>query len=127
MSERFIRYRFEELDVWKCGMEIVHEAYSVADRFPKTEMFGLSDQLKRAATSITLNVAEGTGQQTNKGFILYINRAKSSALECVACTKIALQEKFLTSNDADRLEKLLEQEYFKLIALAKSMNSVSGV
>ena|SRR3989338_223561 len=119
----FQRYRFEELEVWSIGMKIVREIYRTTRRFPKNETYALSDQLKRAATSIVLNVAEGSGQPTKKGFLVYIQRAKSSALECVACIKIAVQEEFLKEEDVIELEKLLKEEYFKLIALAKSMSS----
>ena len=119
----FQRYRFEELEVWSIGMKIVREIYRITHRFPKNETYALSDQLKRAATSIVLNVAEGSGQPTKKGFLVYIQRAKSSALECVACIKIAVQEEFLKEEDVIELEKLLKEEYFKLIALAKSMSS----
>ena len=123
MAVRFFRYRFEDLDVWKIGMEIVHEVYRVVRKFPRDETFALSDQLKRAATSITLNLAEGSGQPTKKSFVLYIQRAKSSALECVACLKIAAQEGFVSQYDVASLETLLEKEYFKLVALGKSMSA----
>lgn len=121
-SERFIRYRFEELEVWSLGMRIVREAYQVTKLFPKSEAFALCDQLKRAATSITLNVAEGSGQPTKKGFAVYIHRAKSSALECVACLRIAVQEGYAKTSDTGKLEELLKEEYFKLIALYKSLS-----
>mgnify|MGYP001561457770 CR=1 FL=1 len=119
----FQRYRFEELEVWSIGMKIVREIYRATRQFPKNETYALSDQLKRAATSIVLNIAEGSGQPTKKGFVLYIQRSKSSVLECVACIKIAVQEGFLKEEDVIELEKLLKEEYFKLIALAKSMSS----
>ena len=121
MSERFARYRFEDLEVWRVGMEIVKEVYRLTKKFPRSEAFALSDQLKRAAVSIVLNIAEGSGQPTKKGIVLYIQRSKSSTLECVACIKIALQEEFVAKADTAIVDKLLEQEYFKLIALGKSM------
>jgi len=123
MSGQFVRYRFEDLEVWQIGMQVVAEVYRLTRIFPKSETFALADQLKRASTSIVLNISEGSGQPTKKGFIVYIQRSKSSTLECVACVKVALQEQFVTQKDTIRLEKLLEQEYFKLIALSKSMSS----
>lgn len=119
----FQQYRFEGLNVWSIGMKIVREIYRITRQFPKNETYALSDQLKRAATSIVLNIAEGSGQPTKKGFIVYIQRSKSSALECVACVKIAVQEGFLKEGDVVELEKLLKEEYFKLVALSKSMSS----
>lgn len=123
MTGTFVRFRFEDLEVWTLGMSIVREAYRLSRLFPKAEIFALSDQLKRAATSIVLNVAEGSGQPTKKGFVLYIQGSKSSTLECVACIKVALQEKFVTTRDTEAIEKLLKEEYFKLVALAKSMSA----
>ena len=120
---KFERYRFEDLKVWGLGMDIVHEVYKLIRKFPKDELFALTDQLKRAATSIVLNIAEGSGQPTTKGFAVYLYRAKSSALECVTCYKIALQENFVSSSETENLKMLLQEEYFKLIALEKSIRN----
>lgn len=119
----FKNYKFQELHVWKIGMEIVHEVYKLTKKFPKNEVYALSDQLQRAATSIVLNIAEGSGQPTKKSFILYIQRSKSSVLECVACLKIATQENFLLVEDVVIINNKLQEEYFKLIALYKSMKT----
>ena len=89
--------------------------------FPKEELFGLTDQLRRAAVSIVLNIVEGTGQPTLKGFTVYLHRAKSSVLECVACVKIAIQENFVIGKEVEVLSDLLQEEYFKIIALEKSL------
>lgn len=118
----FKRYRFEDLEVWKIGMEIIHEVYRITRKFPQEELFALSNQLKRASVSIVLNIAEGSGQSTSKSFSLYLNYSKSSVLECVACIKIALQEKFILQSELNKINELLQKEYFKLIALAKSIS-----
>ena len=120
-GSNFKQYRFEDLEVWKIGMKIVGEVYRIVKLFPKEELFGLTDQLKRAATSIVLNVAEGSGQPTKKGFSVYIHRSKSSVLECIACVKIALQQNFIAKSEVVILEKFFQEEYFKLIALNKSL------
>lgn len=117
----FERYRFEELQVWKLGMRIVQGVCQIAHTFPPEERYALSDQLKRAATSIVLNIAEGSGQPTSKGFSLYLRRSKSSVLECVACLKIAVQEGFVSESGVRQLNEELREEYFKLIALEKSL------
>ena len=120
-SPRFKNYRFEDLDVWKTGMKVVHGMYAITRKFPREEQFALTDQLKRASTSIVLNIAEGSGQSTSKGFALYVNRSKSSVLECIACLKVAVQEKFIAENEITEVHALLKEEYFKLIALEKSL------
>lgn len=118
---KFEKYRFEDLEVWKLGMKIIHEIYKITKKFPKEELFALTDQIKRAGTSIVLNIVEGSGQPTSKGFALYLHRAKSSALECVACIRIAIQENFITEKDVETLNQLLQEEYFKIIALEKAI------
>lgn len=120
-SPRFKNYRFEDLDVWKTGMKIVAGMYVITKRFPRDEQFTLTDQLKRASASIVLNIAEGSGQSTSKGFALYVNRSKSSVLECIACLKIAVQQNFVTEMELVALGALLKEEYFKLAALEKSL------
>ena len=123
MNEKFEfeKYRFEDLEVWRLGMKIVHEIYQIVRKFPKEELFALADQIKRAGVSVVLNIAEGSGQPTSKGFAIYLHRAKSSVLECVACTKVAIQENFINEKDVGLLSQLLQEEYFKVIALEKSI------
>ena len=119
----FEKYRFEDLVVWQIGMQIIRETYRLVKKFPRDELFALTDQIKRAATSIVLNIAEGSGQPTKKGFCLYLERSKSSVLEVVSCLRIAMQENFIRSTDIETFENLLQELYFKLIALKKSMGS----
>lgn len=52
---------FRKLKVWQRGMDFVTEVYRISANFPRTEQFGLSNQLRRAAISIPLNIAEGAG------------------------------------------------------------------
>lgn len=118
---KFRSYKFEDLEVWRLGMRIIQEIYKITKKFPKEEVFALTNQIKRAGTSIVLNIVEGSGQPTSKGFAVYLHRAKSSVLECVACIKIAIQENFITEKDTELLNQLLQEEYFKIIALEKSI------
>ena len=112
---------FKELDVYKRSYKLALEVHGLSLTIKPLLQYDLGDQLRRASTSIVLNIAEGSGQPTKKGFALYIQRSKSSALECVACIKVALQEEFVLSVDTVTVEQLLETEYFKLVGLGKSM------
>ncbi len=57
---------FKDLIVWKQGHLLVLDVYRVTKDFPRTEMFSLVDQMRRAVVSITSNIAEGFGRQGNK-------------------------------------------------------------
>jgi four helix bundle protein len=78
-------FKFENLRVWQASLEFGEKINSIADQFPKKELFNLSSQIRRAADSIGLNIVEGSTGQTNgeqKRFLIFANR---SALEVVAC------------------------------------------
>lgn len=77
-------FKFENLRVWQVSLEFGEKINLLADEFPRKEMFNLSSQIRRAADSIGLNIAEGSTGQTNaeqKRFLTFANR---SALEVVA-------------------------------------------
>ena len=102
-------------------MKLVHSVYELTKKFPEEEKFGLSSQIKRAVTSIPLNITEGTGRRTSKDFANFIRNAIASTLEVLTCGEIALQEEFISSLELEELKNLTEEIYFKLIALEKSI------
>jgi len=63
---------YKDLIVWQKGIELVNEIYILTKRFPKEEMFGLTNQMRRAAVSIPANIAEGWGRKSTKSYIQFI-------------------------------------------------------
>ena len=88
------KFDFENLNVYQKGLEYIDFVYKITKAFPKEEMFSLTDQFRRAATSICLNVAEGSGGSKTE-FIHYIKIARRSARECVAITEISHRQSYL--------------------------------
>jgi four helix bundle protein len=82
-------YRFEKLKAWQEGMNLVEEIYKLTTSFPKREAFGLVDQLRRAVSSVPLNIAEGSGCNTDKEFVQFLTVARRSLYEVVTAVKIA--------------------------------------
>jgi four helix bundle protein len=72
---------FTDLIVWQEGHQLVIEIYKVTGTFPKTETFSLIDQMRRAASSVTSNVAEGFGRQTYKEKVQFYYLAQGSLTE----------------------------------------------
>lgn len=66
-----LRY-YQDLVVWQRSMELVKEIYSLIKYLPKEELYGLSDQMRRAAVSIPSNIAEGQARYSNKDFIRFL-------------------------------------------------------
>ncbi len=94
---------FRELNIWKDAMDFVGEVYKVVAEFPQSEIYSLSQQLKRAVVSIVSNIAEGCGRRTNKNFISFLYNALGSIKE-VECQLIV----------ANRLGYLKEKDFEKL-------------
>ncbi len=73
MSERVDSYR--DLRVWQEGMALVIDCYRATEVFPKTEMYGLTSQLRRAAVSVPANIAEGKGRFHLKEYLHHLSMA----------------------------------------------------
>ena len=82
-------FRFERLEIWQLAVNFAEAVYELTEKFPKDEIFGLSSQLKRAATSISLNIAEGTGRSSRKDFAHFLDIATGSVFEVVTAVTIA--------------------------------------
>ncbi len=85
-------FKFEELRVYQESLNFVDDVYQLTEKFPKEEIFSLISQLKRAAISISLNIAEGTSR-TKKDFRHFLDIARGSCFECVAILTIAKTKK----------------------------------
>lgn len=72
---------YQDLDVWQRGMNLAELAYRLTRAFPKEELFGLTSQIRRAASSIPANIAEGWGRQGNKEFQHFLRVAQGSLRE----------------------------------------------
>jgi len=82
-------YNFEKLNVWKESVSLAEVVYVLCKQLPKEEKYALADQLKRAVTSICLNIAEGSGGRNKKIFASYLENAIRSLYETVAALKLA--------------------------------------
>mgnify|MGYP001226452054 CR=1 FL=1 len=109
-------FKFEDLKVYQKALDFVDIAYEVSQNFPKSELYNLTSQFKRAAVSIPLNIAEGAGD-TNAQFNRFLEIASGSVKECVVCSTIARRQNFLSE------EKNLENRR-KLAELSKMISSL---
>lgn len=87
---------FTDLDAWKEGHKLVLQVYKVTKEFPKEEMYGLTNQLRRCAVSITSNIAEGFSRQT------YKDKAQFYAISLGSVTE--LQNQILIARDVGYID-----------------------
>ena len=82
-------FTYSDLDVWKRGMDLVEHCYRITASFPKSEQYGLTSQIRRAAISIPSNLAEGHCRRSTKAFSNHVSIALGSHAEVETCIEIA--------------------------------------
>lgn len=102
MSTKFY-FRFEKFDIWKEARDFVSVIYTITASFPSKEQFGLTNQIRRAAVSIVLNIAEGSVRSTDADFRRFLKMAQGSVHEVVAGFYVALDQKFVNQENFDRV------------------------
>lgn len=94
---------FHDLLVWQRSMGLARQIYALTAEFPKSELFGLSNQLRRAAVSVPSNIAEGHGRLTDKGFAAFLGQARGSLYEMQTQIELAGDLGFLSAENAQIL------------------------
>lgn len=102
------RFRFEKLNIYQEALRLIDFIYLLSKRFPKEEIFGLTNQLRRAAVSIALNIAEGSSR-TRKDFAHFLDLSKGSCFECVAVLMICKNQKLINENEYNNLYEQLNK------------------
>ena len=87
-------FRFEKLDVWNRSSDFADTVYTATESFPRKEQFGLTSQVRRAAVSISANLAEGSSRVSNKDFSRFVEIAFGSLCETVSMLRLATKRGF---------------------------------
>lgn len=100
---------YRQLIAWQKAMELVTQIYNLTNDFPKTEIYGLTSQIRRAAVSIPSNIAEGQGRDSTKEFLHHLSIAYGSLMELETQLLIAESLTYLPAETAKfTLEKTAE-------------------
>jgi len=114
-------FKFENLNVWQKALDFDDEINKLVKTFPKDEVYVLSSQMKRAADSIVLNIAEGSTGQSNAEFNKFLGYALRSAIEVVASLHIAKRRNFINSSLFNELYTKAEEIIKMTQALRNSL------
>ena len=88
-------FKFEQLNVWKMSLDYTDSIYELAEKLPESERFNLKSQTIRAATSISLNIAEGSTGQSNTEQRRFLGMAIRSLIETVACQRLISRRNYV--------------------------------
>ena len=117
---------FTNLYVWQRAHEFVREMYLLSEKFPKTEMYGLTSQLRRAAVSVPANIAEGFGRNTLKDKLRFLTFSRGSLEECRYYLILANDINYAKTVDSlkqlEELSKILSSSVEKLNNLYGNKN-----
>jgi len=102
----------KDLDIWKMGIELVEEVYKITAEFPREEIYGLTNQMRRASVSIPSNISEGAARSSKKEFIKFLYVALSSLAELE--TQVLISEKLGYLKNRNLMELIEKQRRMQL-------------
>ena len=100
---------FKDLLLWQEAHQAVLKIYKLSEDFPKTEMFGITSQLRRAAVSMPCNIAEGCGRYTSKDFANFLQIALGSTNETDYLTLLAKDLNYLSESEYLTIQEQLNK------------------
>jgi len=114
---------FRDLVVWQRAIELTSAIYALTRTFPRDEIFGLTNQLRRASVSVASNIAEGSGRGTTKDFLKFLHMARGSSCEVETQLVIARRLKLGTPEDLYECDDLVDQVLRMLNAMMRSLKT----
>lgn len=115
------RYKFQRLKVYHLALEYVDRVFALSEKLPASERFNLCSQLERAATSIVLNIAEGSTGQSDAEQNRFLGLALRSYVETVACLDIIERRGYLNASSLEALRELGHELFVKLQSFRRAL------
>jgi four helix bundle protein len=114
-------FNFEKLELWRKAIDFADFIYTETRTFPDSERFGLTSQMRRAAVSISSNIAEGTSRHSRDDYARSLEIATGSVFEIVSQSFIAQKQGYLSESNRQRLYAAAEEQSRMLSGLRRSL------
>jgi four helix bundle protein len=114
-------FKFEKLIVWQKSLDLSDEVNQLTKTFPKDEIYVLASQIKRAADSVSLNIAEGSTGQSNPEFGRFLGIALRSNIEVVSCLYLAQRRGYIAKDRFEKIYTMCEEILVMINSLRKSL------
>jgi four helix bundle protein len=118
--------RFQDLIAWKLGHQIAIQIYNITKDFPSEEKYNLISQLRRSASSIPSNIAEGFGRYTPREYLRFLYYARGSAAETESHLELATSIGLLSETQMEEFRKLCAETRKILSGLIRHVRSRVG-
>ncbi len=123
MDKRQIKRAHKKLEVWKESVALATDIYKITETFPKSELYAIASQMRRASISVSSNIAEGAARHSPKEFSQFLNIAGGSISELDTQLEIALNLGYVSEPQKQELDVKLDSISSKLAGLIKSVRS----
>ena len=113
-------YYFEKLNVWKLSKDLVKDIYSITNKFPDYEIYGIVSQIRRAAVSVPTNISEGSARITIKDRGHFYMISYSSLMEVLNLIIISYEIQYISESDYEQLRLKINEISNKINALYRA-------
>ncbi|MGH9557212.1 MAG: four helix bundle protein [Terriglobales bacterium] len=117
---------YKDLVAWQQGMELVELIHEFSTKWPRSEVYGLVSQVRRAAVSVVSNIAEGQGRNSRGEFLQFLGNARGSLLETETQILVAQRLKYLNGEESRRAVDKIDRVSRLLYGLMQSLNGSAG-
>ena len=114
-------FKFEQLIVWQLSVDLSEKVHELCKTFPGDELYILTSQIKRAADSVSLNIAEGSTGQSNDEFKRFLGYSIRSGIEVVGCLYLAKRRNYISKESFQEFYDFLDSLIKKIQALRNSL------
>jgi four helix bundle protein len=118
--------RFEDIHAWQKARELIREVYSATNDGLFARDFGLRDQIRRAAVSIMLNIAEGFARKTSREFCQFLVIAHGSVAEVQAAHYVALDQSYITGEQFKKLYNIADETSKMIIGFSSYLGKLKS-
>ena len=113
---------YRQLEVWQLAMDLAERCYQATKGFPKEELFGLTNQIRRSAVSIPANIAEGQGREHTKEFLNFLSISRGSLLELETHLMLSQRIGLLQQPELDSLLTMTDRLSRMISGLRKALD-----
>jgi four helix bundle protein len=119
------QFRFQKLDVWQQARLLNKKIYELSRAFPTNEAYALTSQIRRASISVSSNIAEGSGRNSDADFAYFLEIAYASLMEVISQLYLALDQGYISENQLEVITAEADFLASQLVALSKTLGRVS--
>ena len=118
---------YTKIEAWKLADDLTVLIYQITKSFPKEELYGLTSQLRRAASSVPANIAEGSARGTQKDYLHFLYIARASLTEAHYFVHLSKRLSYVGDDKHAELESLFRRTFACLIGLISAVEKESGI